>query len=209
MFTRFLEEYDEMVSSADKIFEKIGQECSEYIKCRRQCSDCCHAVFGLFLVEAAYINHQFNKLSRAEREEILLRAEKADKDLQQVQARLAEHSDDPQAQAYAMARERIRCPLLNDNEECALYAFRPITCRVYGVPVASRGKVQTCWKSGFKKGETYPTFNLDLVYANLYQLSKDLLTSSGETDLDRASLLVSVSKSLKTPIEELISGKLD
>ncbi|MEW6184017.1 MAG: hypothetical protein AB1500_12735 [Bacillota bacterium] len=209
MLTRVLEEYDEMASSADKIFKKIEQECGDCIKCRLQCSDCCHAVFGLFLVEYAYINHHFNNLPLAEKEEILKRTDKADEDLQQMQQRLAECKDNPQLQNETMARERIRCPLLNDNDECALYPFRPITCRIYGIPVASHGKVQICWKSGFKKGEAYPTFNLDLVYANLYKMSKDLLTTAGQSDMDRASILVSISKSLRTPIEELINEKLD
>ena len=36
-----------------------------HIRCERGCSDCCHAVFGLFLIEAAHLKEQFEKLDTA------------------------------------------------------------------------------------------------------------------------------------------------
>ncbi len=198
--------YKELAAMADLAFNKMEQDYGSMVKCRRQCADCCHAVFGLFLIEAAYINHHFNTLDEDEQKQILKRAAEADKELRQMQEKLAEYQDDPQKQVNAMARERIRCPLLDGKDECALYPFRPITCRVYGIPVSSHGSAHACWKAEFKRGESYPTFNLDAVYAQLFRLSQELLEGAGQKDPERASILLSVSSALSVSQEDLITG---
>ena len=35
---------------------------------------------------------------------------------------------------YGLGKQRVRCPLLTEKEECVLYEKRPIICRIYGVP---------------------------------------------------------------------------
>ena len=106
-----------------------------------------------------------------------------------------------------MGRERVRCPLLED-EACRLYDHRPITCRVYGIPTVIQGKARVCSRAGFRGGKTYPAFNLDAVQRELYALSRELLVRSGEPDAEKAALLISVSKALQTPIEEMIAEGL-
>ena len=110
---------------------------------------------------------------------------------------------------YALAKERILCPLLDENDECILYHRRPITCRAYGIPTKIQGSSRVCGKSGFKSGEKYPVFDLDNVYKELHLLSQELLTQKKHDDLEKASLLVSVSMAISTPIEDIITGNLD
>jgi Fe-S-cluster containining protein len=197
--------YELLMDQADKAFQETRKAHGACIRCECHCSDCCHAVFGLFLIEAAYIQKHFNKLGRKTREEAILRCGEADRDLERLEKRLKPHKNDPQMSSYALARERIRCPLLDANEECILYPFRPITCRVYGIPTKIQGKGRVCGKSGFEKGTPYPTFDLDGVYRSLFSLSKEILKETGTDNLERASLLISVSKVLNTPLEELLA----
>jgi Fe-S-cluster containining protein len=199
--------YQQLVVKGDAAFETTEQEYGSSIKCKVGCSDCCHAIFGLFLVEAAHIQKLFNRLDRKVRREALLRADKADIELQRVEERLQAFEDDPQMKSYALAKERVRCPLLDANNECVLYPHRPLTCRVYGIPTAIQGKARVCGKAAFKRGESYPTFDLDACYQELYKLSKDLLLMSGESNMEKASLLISVSKVLKTPMEDIIGKR--
>ena len=201
---RLFEKYKLLVAKGDAAFQRMTQEHGACIKCKVGCSDCCHAIFGLFLIEAAHVQKQFTKLDRKVRREALLRADKADIELQKVEERLRAFEADPHMKSYALAKERVRCPLLNQNDECVLYPQRPITCRVYGIPTAIQGKARVCGKAAFKRGESYPTFDLDACYQELYQLSKDLLMMSGECNMEKASLLISVSKILKTPMEDII-----
>ncbi len=210
VFADIFREYEGLVAKADVVFREMARDYGSSINCRPQCADCCHAVFGLFLVEAAYLKQQFEKLPAEDRQEALARADKADKELrrmeQRLEQRLRHYGDDPRTLAEAMGRERVRCPLLTDGSECLLYPYRPITCRAYGIPTVSGGRLHVCWKSGFKKGQSYPAFNLDAVYKELYRLSGILLEKAGCGDGERASLLFSVAKSISTDVQELITG---
>jgi Fe-S-cluster containining protein len=200
--------YELLADKADEAFRDVREKHDDCMECKPHCSDCCHAIFGLFLIEAAFIHDNFSRLPDDARKEVLARCEKADKDLEKLERIMESFKDDPQMQAYTMAKERVRCPLLGDNDECVLYDFRPITCRVYGIPTAIQGKARVCGKANFKKGEQYPIFNLDGVYRDLFNLSKEVMTEAGSDDPDKASLLISVSKALTTPIENFLTQEL-
>lgn len=199
--TQLFRSYELLVDKADQAFHEMQQKYGECIRCERHCSDCCHAVFGLFSIEAAYLKQNFDQLGKEEIKTALLRCNEADRALKQLEKMLQSYRDDPNMQAYAMAREKIRCPLLDDNQECILYSRRPITCRVYGIPTKIQGKARVCGRSGFKKGESYPAFDLDEVQRELYLLSKKLLAGNAE----KASLLISMSKAISTSLEDLIN----
>jgi len=201
--------YELLVDKAEAAFQETQKEYGSCIKCEAHCSDCCHAVFGLFLIEAGYLKEHFDKLTDEEKKAALVRCEQAEKSLERIQKLLQAHEDDPQMQAYIMSREKIPCPLLNEHQECILYMYRPITCRVYGIPTKVQGKARVCWKSEFKKDERYPVFDLDRVHRELYFLSAELLKAAGEDNPERASLLISVSKAVTTPLQDLLRQKLE
>ena len=199
------EPYDNLVSKADQAFERMAGEFEGCIKCESHCADCCHAVFGLFMIEAVFLKHDFDQLAKEERDAALHRGSEADKEFEKLERSLEIFKDDPQMRGYSLAKARIRCPLLNDDNECILYPYRPITCRVYGIPTMIQGAPRVCGKSGFKKEQSYPTFNLDGIHRELYQLSTELFEKKENKETEKASLLLSVSKVIKTPVEELIT----
>ena len=201
--------YELLVDKAEAAFQGVQKDHSSCIKCEPHCSDCCHAIFGLFLIEAGYLKEHLDELTNEEKRAALLRCEEAEKSLERLQKMLQAHEGDPQMQAYIMSRERIPCPLLNENQDCILYPYRPITCRVYGIPTKVQGKARVCWKAEFKKDERYPVFDLDGVYRDLYLLSTELLKSAGKDDSEKASLLFSVSKAITTSLEDLLRQKLE
>ncbi|MDY6971805.1 MAG: YkgJ family cysteine cluster protein [Thermodesulfobacteriota bacterium] len=204
-FTYLFPPYDNLVSKADLAFQKIENEHPQCMKCKVRCSDCCHAVFGLFLIEAAFLKRDFDRLDEKVRREALLRSDRADRDLERLEKKLKTFDNDLQMKAYTLARERVRCPLLDDDNECILYPYRPITCRVYGIPTSIQGRARVCNKADFKKDEFYPTFDLDAAFRELYALSKELLKNMGGKDVERASLLISVSRAVRTPIHDIIN----
>jgi Fe-S-cluster containining protein len=204
-FSYLFDPYDNLVSKADASFQEVKAAFPECVQCAPHCADCCHAVFGLFLIEAAFLKRDFDQLTEDQRESALQRCRDADNSLEKLEERLRSFQDDPQMISYSLARARIRCPLLNEQNECILYPYRPITCRIYGVPTRIRGTPHVCGKSGFEKGKKYPLFDLDETHRELHQLSRELLERSNVTDLERATLLFSVSKVLKTPIEDLLT----
>lgn len=201
---RLIQDYEFLADKADAAFLKMQTAHGACIKCEPFCSDCCHAVFGLFLIEAAYLKQHFDQLDGEQVRAALLRCNDAERALRRMEISLQKNSDDPQNQALIMARTRIRCPLLSERQECILYPQRPITCRVYGIPTKIQGKARVCGKAGFKPGESYPAFDLDGIYQELYNLSKELLDGVEIGNSDKASFLVSVPKVLTASFDELI-----
>lgn len=196
--------YELLVDRADQAFREVKGTHGPLIRCEPHCSDCCHAVFGLFLVEAAYLKQQFDGLGEEEKKAALERCREADEGLNRLEKMLKDHEDDLGMQAYILARERIHCPLLDSHQECLLYPHRPITCRVYGIPTKIQGKAHVCGKAGFRDGETYPVFDLDGTYRDLHLLSREFSKEAGSGHLEKASLLISVSKAISTPTTDLL-----
>lgn len=200
--------YEFLVDRTDAAFREIQGSHSSSVKCQPHCADCCHAVFGLFLIEAAYLKQQFDRIPPEQKKDVLLRVSETERGLRRLESKMRANGDDPAMQAHILATERIRCPLLNHDNECTLYAHRPITCRVYGIPTKIHGKARVCAKAGFQKGGAYPTFDLDSIYRDLFALSKELLGQDSD-DHGKASLLISVPKAITTPLEVVIREDLE
>lgn len=200
-------EYEKLVARADRAFEEVREKHGSCIKCEVGCSDCCHAVFGLFPIEALYLNHHFGSLDEEIRAEALKLGDAADKELLRMQKQLEQCGDNRDKMNRLMAQARVRCPLLTGENKCVIYDRRPVTCRVYGIPTRIGGQARVCWKAGFEKGQSYPAFDLDGVYRELYRLSTEALRRAEREDPERAGLLVSASRAIKAAPEELTGGK--
>ncbi len=175
-FSRLFQKYEMLLSEIGSVFQRVQEKHSDCVRCQVGCTDCCYALFDLFPIEAAYLSYRFQQhLKRKERREVLRRSEKS---LLEI-ARIREGIKDRESEVMQMAEARIRCPLLSDRGHCLLYEYRPITCRLYGIPTAIRGVGHTCGKSGFEKGTIYPTVNLDLIHEKLFTLSVELLGARG------------------------------
>jgi Fe-S-cluster containining protein len=201
-------DYEYLVDEAEEAFHRVATKHGDCIKCELHCADCCHAVFGLFLIEAAYLREHVENIESHAMDALLARCERADKEMEEIQKMLEAFEDDPRMQNYTLAKESVRCPLLDDRDECILYHRRPITCRLYGIPTQIQGKARVCGKTGFKEGEKYPVFDLDGIYKKLYLLSRELLEKAGQEEAEKASLLISVSKAIRTPVDDLIQEEL-
>lgn len=209
-FTPFFKRYEALVAKADGAFARVREQFPEAVKCEPGCSDCCYALFDLTLVEALYINYHFNQqYSGAERETLLEKANNADRKIHKIKKaafRSTQEGKEEEKVLQDVGRERIRCPLLNDEDRCDLYAYRPIACRVYGIPLAIGGKGHTCGRSGFVQGKNYPTFNMDIVHDQLMALSAELVQAVQSRHVSMADVLVPLSMALLTDYDEAYLG---
>jgi Fe-S-cluster containining protein len=189
--------YELLAHEADQAFELMCAQYGALMKCRPGCSDCCHAVFGLFPVEAAYLQERFGRLARKERRLAVIRAKKCDRDLERALGGPTRHD---------LATQRVRCPLLDDDQTCVAYPFRPITCRIYGIPTLIQKRIRACPKNMFRPGQAYPAFDLNQVHREMYHLSVELLSGTHQRPSDGASFLVSVARVITIPWAELVKG---
>lgn len=209
-FTPYFKKYEALVATADEAFERVKKAHADCVKCEEQCSDCCHALFDLTLIETLYLNHRFKKkFEGSKRAALLEKANRADRRAYKIKRdaykKLQEGKNEGEILAE-LALERIRCPLLNEKDLCDLYENRPLTCRFYGIPTAIGGAGHTCGKSGFKQGEKYPTVNLDSVHSQLQQISAELLRDIQSKNIKLADLLLPLSSAMVTDFDDVFLG---
>ena len=209
-FTPYFRRYEALVKLADQAFERVAKDYPDCINCQIGCADCCHALFDLTLIEALYINHKFKeKFNGPEREALLEKANTADRQTNRIKRQAVDalqKGTNERDILAELAKKKVRCPLLNDQDSCDLYGYRPLTCRFYGVPTAIGGVGHTCGVSDFKKGEKYPTVNLDLIHQQLQQISAELVRDLESKFIKLADILVPLSMALLTLYDEEYLG---
>ena len=209
-FKQYFRAYEELVNSAEKAFNKIGSGFSEEVKCKPGCSDCCHALFDVTLIEALYINKKFKeKYQGKEREIIFDRANKADREIHRIKRNALKEKKAGASDIEIigkMAMERVKCPLLNDKNQCDLYESRPINCRVYGVPTETGGASHICGRTGFVQGEKYPTIKMDKMYSYLYHISNEMVEKMNTKYTKMGDMLMPLSMVLLTSFSDDFLG---
>lgn len=201
-FEPYFAKYEALVSMVDGVFKRVKQEHGDQVKCKTGCSDCCWALFDLTLIEAIYISTKFRELLKdADREEILERANRADRKIYKIKRDANKFIQMGKNEVEILAKvgaERVRCPFLSLKETCDMYDYRPITCRLYGIPTSINGMSHSCGMSGFEEGVPYPTVNMDTIYKQLYEISEAFVASI-ETKYEKmADMLVPLSMALLT-----------
>lgn len=204
--TPFFNQYKTLVEMTDGIFKRIREEHGDCVACKIECADCCHALFDLSLIEALYLNHHFNRtFSGHEKDTLLESANRADRSVYRIKRRAQQTLNKGATETDVLsqvAAERVRCPLLDDANQCRLYEFRPITCRLYGIPTSIQGAGYTCGRSGFIKGIAYPTVNLDAIHHKLFEISTALVNALRSRHLKMADMLFPVSMALLTVFDK-------
>lgn len=210
VFSIFFQKYTAIVKEVDAVFENVRAAHPEAVACTLGCSDCCHALFDLPLIEAMYVNKCFNeRFQGMARSAILDRASEADRQSYKLKRQIFKASEEgvPSSQLLEqVARMRVRCPLLNEHDQCDLYDVRPVTCRLYGVPTAFGGTAHTCGLSGFEEGKSYPTVNVDKLQDRLMLLSQELVDNLKTRHTSLAEILVPVSMALLNNYDEEYLG---
>lgn len=216
-FSPFLARYEQLRAGADKAFAQVSAAHPQQVRCGLGCSDCCHALFDLSLVEAMALNAAFNaKFTGKKRSAILARADEAERQGEKFkrEAHKALKEGRPASEILGMAaKARVRCPLLGENDTCDLYEHRPITCRLYGIPTDIGGEAHTCGKSGFTPGQPYPTVRVEKLQDALMALSAEMVKVMPTRHRRMADVLIPVSTALMNAYDKeylgLVAPKAD
>lgn len=209
-FSPYFAQYEALVQEVDQLFERVKQSCPQEVTCYLGCSECCYAMFDLTLVEAMYINKKFQEQLPAEQQaEILKSADEADRQAYRIKRQIyrsQQKGKDTDSLLDEVGRQRVRCPLLSNQDQCMLYANRPITCRLYGVPMSMDGVVSTCAHSGFKEGGKYPTVYMEKIYKRMQDINHALVQSIPTKHTHLPEVLVPLSMALLNKYDEEYLG---
>lgn len=206
----FFSEYEQLVKQADQAFSNVQEKYRDEVKCAIKCADCCHALFDLSLIEAMYIKEQFDRRTEPEKKALFIeRANQADRKIYQIKRKANKYLEAGKDEGQILAEislERVRCPMLNEDNQCQIYDHRPITCRLYGIPTGIGGHGHTCGMSGFLEGEQYPSANLDVINNKLYDISNRYAKRIGSRYLKLAELIVPLSMAILTEYNDEYLG---
>lgn len=202
--------YEALIQIVDAVFDRVKKEYPKEVFCREKCSDCCYAIFDLTLIEALYLKDQFLKnFSGSQKNQVLEIADKTDRALTKMKRKAFKEAKDGADQLEIigkMSQERVRCPLLGEDNLCVMYDKRPITCRIYGIPTSTAGVSHICGRTNFKQGEPYPTLNMDKIYTQLQLLSAELVRDIKSEKIKMHEILIPVSMALVTDFDDEYLG---
>lgn len=204
------EEYERLRRECDALFQHIARQFPQCVTCKPGCSDCCHALFDLSLVEAMHINQVFNaKFPHGPRRSRLLeKASAMDRALTRTKRQMYRDQKNGEAPERIMAQAsnlRMACPLLDEDNQCILYQDRPVTCRLYGVPQAIGNQTHVCGYSGFEPGRNYPTVQVGKIQKRLEDLSR-AIGSAVHSRFEFDDVYVPLSMALLTNYDDAYLG---
>lgn len=134
----FFAEYEAIARGLEE--KREGYRCKGrgYEDCGLDSDLCCHEGFEIKFIEAVYINNKLNKiLTSKERLEIIAKAAGLSTAIKKRPAEQVEDIEDSGVGQEAPLASRLAdylCPL-NVIGKCSLYEYRPLRCRIYGMPI--------------------------------------------------------------------------
>lgn len=123
-----------------------------HLFCHPGCTPCCHGVFAISSLDAKRLHEGLSALEQTDPE----RARRVQQRTAFASAKLAIDfpgdpatghlgTDESSQRRFEDFANEEPCPVLDPvTGTCDLYAFRPMTCRVFGPPVRSEGGLGIC-----------------------------------------------------------------
>lgn len=168
----WLERYRQVVRGWESEFARNRSLHGHKIRCRRGCEDCCHQLFQITELEAAFVSRAVRQLPLPERRQLQTRAEEYIQRRADLVARRGQIESWGALQPEGL---RLPCPALEDGA-CAIYESRPMICRKFGIPLWNPdrpGRVHAC-QLNFRDGEEIEDGRLIQIQTNLHQEWKQL-----------------------------------
>ena len=135
----YFADYEALVHKIDEDLGAVKSSYSQTLSCGAESDDCCYRYMDLDLIEAIYLSNTINRFLGSDfRKRVIHNAVQISQKTKKMIARLKKQKGDgikasKEAMVEAYAGERILCPL-NNKHRCSLYKYRPISCRLHGVP---------------------------------------------------------------------------
>lgn len=132
--------WQDLISRFDRWFEATAGRHPGVIPCRAGCSACCHGPFDISAADVLLLKEGVATLPASEREQV---SERGRQLLDRMRTMAPEWAapfdiaslgeDEFDILCEALAAEP--CPLLDADGRCRVYAYRPLVCRMIGLPL--------------------------------------------------------------------------
>jgi Fe-S-cluster containining protein len=134
-----LKQYGELLATVDHWFASCIARCGE-ITCGSGCSECCRGLFDITLLDGWYLKYGFDTLNNSNKAAVLAKAEERRAVLQAAWPEftapyILNYRPEEEWEQLMPDDDETPCPLLADNGTCLVYDYRPMTCRLHGLPL--------------------------------------------------------------------------
>ncbi len=135
-----LKKYAALLASVDHWFASCIAYSPSDIACGSGCSECCRGLFDITLLDALYLKSGFDNFPAEKRAPVLKKARQRLKGLQGLWPDFAppyilNYRPEEEWEVLMPDDDEAPCPLLDANGRCMVYDFRPMTCRLHGLPL--------------------------------------------------------------------------
>jgi Fe-S-cluster containining protein len=190
---RCLQQHAELLKRLDEWFRSLQSRHGYQMRCAKGCARCCCGLFDISLPDALHVAEGFSLLSE-ERKSMVAAAAAA---IQQQMILNCPQLKEPfflhdlSENTVDRLVERIgdvRCPLLDERNGCLIYDYRPLACRLEGVPMvdAHDGRFGDWCDLNFTRGltrELAEEFRLD--YYQIQETESDATRRLSSCFLDK------------------------
>jgi len=148
-----VDDYKDLLAGVDAWYKSVKAAHPAEVPCSKGCRECCVGLFDVSLADRDLLREGRAKADPAVRKDIEARAEALVARLRELEPDLGGTLDGMSPEAIddlCDAVGDVECPVLGREGECRLYAHRPLTCRMSGVPVVDL-KGQTVYPEGCAK----------------------------------------------------------
>jgi len=136
--TPVLATYRSLLEEIDTWFNRCQASFPELISCRKACSGCCRGLFDITLMDAALLRQGFEQLPATHQRQVSARCESRAAELLQRWPQLSTTwilNQLPEQEWQKMPEDDpTPCPFLANASECLVYPYRPMICRLHGLP---------------------------------------------------------------------------
>ena len=124
----------------------------DWLICKPGCTPCCIGVFAIDQLDVLRLQEGLTSLDATDPERAARVRQRARNSWERIAAKFPGDvqtgvldEDDEAAEAFEQFADYEPCPALDPERGiCDVYAWRPITCRVFGPPVRSDGRLGVC-----------------------------------------------------------------
>lgn len=132
--------YGRLLEEVDAWFDHAARCAGPDVSCRAGCSACCRGLFDITLLDACYLSKGLEKLDMVTRKMVLARAEGSLLHMQSLWPEfnlpyILNYRPEDDWEDLMPEEDETPCALLGDDGKCLVYAYRPMTCRLNGLPL--------------------------------------------------------------------------
>jgi Fe-S-cluster containining protein len=135
-----LTSYGLLLAEVDTWFARCLAAQPQAIACGAGCSECCRGLFDITLLDACYLKYGFDRLDAEVQATVRAKAIARLHKLQLLWLDFCEpyilnYRPEEEWEDLMPEDDETPCPLVTDDGRCLLYNFRPMTCRLNGIPL--------------------------------------------------------------------------